>query len=225
MEFFHGIGNRRTTGGAPWESPDDLLGLLSINADTKNLFIYVYYFMHYKSFLYHYFLILQYRRQDISRILVVEIASLLWNKATQCGRRFGRRHILNDIFIYGHSLIARLMGPTWGPSGADRTQVGHMWATWTLLSGLVPVKDGVSITSWTQQQMPNVFVWYKKKTQNCNTICHIMLDETTAACLKESLSTIWRFCHWPPHENHKCNLAHQTRNFNTPQYINCKCSP
>ena len=34
------------------------------------------------------------------------------------------------------SLIARFMGPTWGPSGADRTQVGPMLALWTLLSGI-----------------------------------------------------------------------------------------
>ena len=34
------------------------------------------------------------------------------------------------------SLIARFMGPTWGPSGADRTQVGPMLAPWTLLSGM-----------------------------------------------------------------------------------------
>ena len=34
------------------------------------------------------------------------------------------------------SLIARLMVPTWGPSGADRTQVGPMLAPWTLLSGI-----------------------------------------------------------------------------------------
>ena len=32
-------------------------------------------------------------------------------------------------------LIARFMGPTWGPSGADRTQVDPMLAPWTLLSG------------------------------------------------------------------------------------------
>ena len=31
--------------------------------------------------------------------------------------------------------IARFMGPTWGPSGADRTQMGPMLAKWTLLSG------------------------------------------------------------------------------------------
>ena len=34
------------------------------------------------------------------------------------------------------SLIARFMGPTWGPSGADRTQVGPLLAQWTLLSGI-----------------------------------------------------------------------------------------
>ena len=34
------------------------------------------------------------------------------------------------------SLIARFMGPTWGPSGADRTQVGPMLAPWTLLPGI-----------------------------------------------------------------------------------------
>ena len=35
------------------------------------------------------------------------------------------------------SLIARFMGPTWGPSGADRTQVGPMLTPWTLLSGIL----------------------------------------------------------------------------------------
>ena len=33
------------------------------------------------------------------------------------------------------SPIARFMGPTWGPPGADRTKVGPMLATRTLLSG------------------------------------------------------------------------------------------
>ena len=35
------------------------------------------------------------------------------------------------------SLIAMFMGPTWGPSGADRTQVGPKLAPWTLLSGIL----------------------------------------------------------------------------------------
>ena len=33
------------------------------------------------------------------------------------------------------TLIARLMGLTWGPSGADRTQVGPLLAPWILLTG------------------------------------------------------------------------------------------
>ena len=36
------------------------------------------------------------------------------------------------------TLIARFMGPTWDPSGADRTQMGPMLAPWTLLSGEIP---------------------------------------------------------------------------------------
>ena len=35
------------------------------------------------------------------------------------------------------SLTARFMGPTWGPSGARRTQVGPMLASWSLLSGII----------------------------------------------------------------------------------------
>ena len=53
-----------------------------------------------------------------------------------------RRGLTTDAFIreisgWRPSLIARFMGPTWGPSGAERTQVGHMLAPWTLLSGLL----------------------------------------------------------------------------------------
>ena len=36
------------------------------------------------------------------------------------------------------TLIARFIGPTWGPSGADRAQVGPMLASWSLLSGYLP---------------------------------------------------------------------------------------
>ena len=42
----------------------------------------------------------------------------------------------NFIWVAVTSLIARFMGPTRGPSGADRTQVGPMLTPWTLLFGL-----------------------------------------------------------------------------------------
>ena len=42
-----------------------------------------------------------------------------------------------------HPLLARFMRSTWGPSGADRTQVGPMLAPWTLLAGSVWLCSGV----------------------------------------------------------------------------------
>ena len=36
------------------------------------------------------------------------------------------------------TLITRFMGPTWGPSGADRPRVGPMLSPWSLLSGTQP---------------------------------------------------------------------------------------
>ena len=50
-----------------------------------------------------------------------------------------RKHVshcaANTPLFWHLYLKARFMGSTWGPPGADRTQVGPMWATWTLLSG------------------------------------------------------------------------------------------
>ena len=45
--------------------------------------------------------------------------------------------IVVKVARVNQSLIAMLMGPTWSPSGADRTQMGPMLAPWTLLSGMI----------------------------------------------------------------------------------------
>ena len=42
--------------------------------------------------------------------------------------------------VHISSQIARFVRPTWGPSGADRTQVGPMLVPWTLLPGMIRVK-------------------------------------------------------------------------------------
>ena len=42
-----------------------------------------------------------------------------------------------SVLVGEQSLIARFMGPTWGPPGADRTQVGPMLDPWTLLSEIL----------------------------------------------------------------------------------------
>ena len=49
------------------------------------------------------------------------------------------------------TLIARFLGSTWGPTGADRTQVGPMSAPWTLLSEYIYMKESQSLTGWPSQ--------------------------------------------------------------------------
>ena len=74
-------------------------------------------------------------------------------------------------------LIARFMGPTWGPSGADRTNVGPTLAPWTLLSGygqvnlmwpLTSVPQVSEIRSWQDLGPLGPFLlsllWFECKT-------------------------------------------------------------
>ena len=58
---------------------------------------------------------------------VVGVVSFISNRIRQRNR--------NKDILWISALIARFMGPTWGPSGANRTHVGPMLAPWTLLSG------------------------------------------------------------------------------------------
>ena len=46
---------------------------------------------------------------------------------------------------------SKVLGPTWGPSGADRTQMGPMLVPWTLLSG-IPSPNSAEATI-------TIFIW------------------------------------------------------------------
>ena len=62
------------------------------------------------------------------------------------------------------SLIARFMGPTCDPSGADRTQVGPMLAPWTLLCGYLTCEI------YTCMHLPEVILiadGHRRKLQCC----------------------------------------------------------
>ena len=60
-----------------------------------------------------------------------------WEAMTRLSHRVSIM-VTDDLATYeGRTLRARFVGPTWGPSGADRTQVGPMLAPWTLLSGTI----------------------------------------------------------------------------------------
>ena len=75
---------------------------------------------------------------------------------------------------YVNTLITRFMGPTWGPSGADRTQVGPMLAPWTLLSGCVHLRQRDVIThSCANEIAINAMVWMSMIMINdrCDFLC------------------------------------------------------
>ena len=75
----------------------------------------------------------------INRMTSFKMADeIMWNLAA-------RRLWINDYSSIVPVLvevpqIAKFMGPTWGPPGSCRPQMGLMWASWTLLSGFVSIE-------------------------------------------------------------------------------------
>ena len=57
---------------------------------------------------------------------------------TQAAWCWEKAHQVGTSSKWLTTLITRFMGPTWGPPGAARTQVGPMLAPWILLSGYSP---------------------------------------------------------------------------------------
>ena len=72
-------------------------------------------------------------RNRISKVLCLSIASYSIASVQNISLYNGTFHSVNEL----QSLIAKFVDLTWGPSGAARTQVGPMFAPWTLLSGTV----------------------------------------------------------------------------------------
>ena len=88
----------------------------------------------------------------------------------------------HSIDFIGPSLIARFMGPTWGPSGADRTQVGPMLAPWTLPSGLFFMRKGFnylhhfSVEKWYKMPLYFHVDWNKFSTNKVMLGPHSLLS-------------------------------------------------
>ena len=62
-----------------------------------------------------------------ARGLLVSYGNTIWERELRT-RKY-------KVCCFGKTHIARLMGPTWGQSGADMAHVGPMLAPLTLLSG------------------------------------------------------------------------------------------
>ena len=87
--------------------------------------------------------------------------------------------------------IAKFMGPTWGPPGSCRPQMGPMLAPWTLLSGYTP--PGISAELY-------IFLFSLKKShdfmdwmlQNCYRPGPLgIINTTLAACLLRKEQKGW----------------------------------
>ena len=60
-----------------------------------------------------------------------------WRKFAGGSHRFDNNHPTNGRRYYKYAQIAKFMGPTWGPPGSCRPQMGPILSTWTLLSGCI----------------------------------------------------------------------------------------
>ena len=89
------------------------------------------------------------------------------------------------------SLIARLMGPTWDPSGADRTQVGPMLAPWTLLSGIFCVSAEMRFDEKSFTEAP--------RYNRCVTVSAVAIVIVT-----HQWRQAWNASHWWRHTRHTC---------------------
>ena len=101
------------------------------------------------------------------------------------------------------------MGPTWGPSGADRAQLGPMLAPWTLLSGKATLDSNNSWSPIRQQAtihanagflfIGNLFskIWIKHnhfQTRKWIWICRLQNGDYFVFAWKCLLSA-WNPCH------------------------------
>ena len=86
---------------------------------------------------------------------------------TNMGPIWGRQdpggpHVGPMNLVIRDTLIARFIGTTWGPSGADRTQVGPMLAPWTLWSGYILPPGGQNkMAAALQTTFSIAFLWKK----------------------------------------------------------------
>ena len=95
--------------------------------------------------------------------------------------------------------IAKFMGPTWGPSGADRTQVCPMLVPWTLLSGALRwLKQNTNKSLINSQKTPQIspfqtsygasgcFLWCQPKQMTKQTV--------ELPLIWDAMMLVWHHC-------------------------------
>ena len=109
--------------------------------------------------------------------------------------------------LFLQSLKARFMGPTWGPSGADRTQVGPMLAPWTLLSGVHKLWIMISLYLMVLEHHYSDVIMYAMASQNtgvsivCSNVCSDAGQRKYQS--SASLGSVMGIHRWPVDFPHK----------------------
>ena len=111
------------------------------------------------------------------------------------------------------SLIARFVGPTWGPTGADRTQVGPLLALWTLLSGV-----GMLTLIFNILRLSDAYIyWLTGSTLVKVMVCHLY-------DIKPLPEPVLTYCHLDPNRlNRFSEIWNTIENFLLEKKIIWKC--
>ena len=119
---------------------------------------------------------------------------------------FARNFIVAILPSNIHTQVTRFMGPTWGPPGSCRPQMGPMLAPWTLLSGY---KISFAFFGFVIQ----ILVWHTK-TQQFNPDRIQSRVETIVRRLHEEgvgyqpiLSDVWQMYTNPNSKVHVANMG------------------
>ena len=86
------------------------------------------------------------------------------------------------------SQITKFMGPTWGPPGSCRPQMGPMLAPWTLLWWVIPGRRAQTSGFYLLDKKS----WLKRK-------CHwgeIVITDCTGSCCSDKKCSKWHFGLW-----------------------------
>ena len=86
--------------------------------------------------------------------------------------------------------ITKFIGPTWGPPGSCRTQMGPMLAPWTLLSGAI--RHNSVMTYWSMGKSPPFHMHDVVSSYgNCSILILSRFRYTTRKCYLWTVSKKW----------------------------------
>ena len=129
-----------------------------------------------------------------------------WYKGVHLTSFFDRSLIMGCRDVYDKtSQIARFTGPTWGPPGTCRPQMGPMLSPWTLLSGVLPTSGRPTSDVLTKFEIQWNFVMFlfitysadhneilhTSRQCNCHDVCKISLW-SVAHILNQSTPNFYR---------------------------------